>query len=208
MPNIYYSYYTPICNSIPAVAKQEHMLGRELLRKGLEHFYSLSFSPESLPSVLAALENGKPYLKGYPEIHFNISHCNGLAVCAFHNHPIGIDAEQPGYFPRVLINKALSAEEKSFLQAISASPVLEQEWFYRFWTLKEAYVKLSGTGLDVILTDFSFHFSDTAAENDHFSVRCSNPDVSCYQQKLNHGQILSLCCSGSMDKVCFYPHHA
>ncbi len=208
MPKIYYSYYSPAGNSIPEVAFQEHMLGRKLLCKGLEHFYGLSFTLDALPSVLGIGENGKPFLKNFPQIHFNISHCNGLAACAFHSQPIGIDAEQPGYFPRVLIEKALSSEEKSFLQTLSASPALEQEWFYRFWTLKEAYVKRSGSGLDVVLTDFSFYFSDTTAKNGRFCVRCSDTGVSCYQKKLSHGQILSLCCSGDMDEVCFCPHHA
>lgn len=158
MPIIYYTYYTPVSNSIPTICDQEHDLGRKLLRNGLKRFYDIQLTSSELLSCIKIDQNGKPYLKDYPEIHFNISHCNELVVCVFHNASIGVDAELPGPFVKVLINKVLSEEEKKALQNKGITPQLEQEWFYRFWTLKEAYVKNSGTGLDVILTDFSFSF--------------------------------------------------
>ena len=108
MPCIYYSYYTPVSDSIPAITAQEHQLGRQLLIAGLERFYGLCYSPEELEKILKKSANGKPFLSAHPEIHFNITHCDGLAACAFHSHPIGIDAELPGYFAPTSLQRNLS----------------------------------------------------------------------------------------------------
>ncbi len=193
MPTIYYAYYTPASDSISAVSSQEHNLGHALLIRGLQELFQLSFSPEELEQVLKADVNGKPYLPGHPEICFNITHCDQLAACVFHDHPVGIDAEFPGYYPDVLVNRALSKPEKDLLQSHNADLSENREWFYRLWTLKEAYVKKIGIGVDTDLTDFSFSFS--GGENVS-SVTCSDPDILCYQTKLNHGHILSICYEG------------
>lgn len=193
MPTIYYAYYTPVSDSISAVSRQEHNLGHALLIRGLQELFQLSFSPEELEQTLKTDANGKPYLPNYPEICFNITHCDQLAACVFHDHPVGIDAEFPGYYPDVLVNRALSKPEKDLLQSHNADLSENREWFYRLWTLKEAYVKKIGIGVDTDLTDFSFSFS--GGENVS-SVTCSDPDILCYQTKLNHGHILSVCYEG------------
>lgn len=202
MPVIYYAYYTPVSESVSAVSRQEHLLARELLQKGLSRLYHISLSQEALASCIGTDKNGKPFLTDYPEIHFNISHCSGLAACAFHNRPVGLDAELPGYFAPVLISKALSFEEQAFLKKAGRTPLLEQEWFYRFWTLKEAYVKQSGTGVDTDLTGFSFSFSDAANAP---VVQCSDSGICCYQKQLSRGHILSLCYPGIPEKVTLLP---
>lgn len=207
MPTIYYSHYTPCSDSVSVINKQEHNLGRALLTQGVHELFHLPITCEEINSVLKYNANGKPYLPGHPEICFNITHCNQLVACAFHDSPIGIDAENPGYFPEVLINRALSDKEKCLLQSRSTSISDKQEWFYRFWTLKEAYVKKSGIGVDTDLTDFSFSFTD---DGDNFSVICSDSSVSCYQTQLSHGQILSICYEDNGEPIklvsCSQPH--
>lgn len=190
MPVIYYTFYTPVSDRIPDIAAQEHRLGRRLLAMGLDRLYNFSVAEKQIDSVLEIGLNGKPYLPDHPDIYFNISHCDGLVVCAFDSHPIGVDAELPGYFAEVLINRALSESEKGFLQRTGDTLPLRQEWFYRLWTLKEAYVKRSGQGVDTDLTKFSFSFDESGS---WLHVSCSDPLVSCFQQKLSQGQILSLC---------------
>ncbi|MDO5566929.1 MAG: hypothetical protein Q4G59_09760 [Planctomycetia bacterium] len=37
--------------------------------------------------------HGKPQLENYPDLFFNISHCNRAVVCAVADHEIGVDVE-------------------------------------------------------------------------------------------------------------------
>lgn len=190
MTTIYYTYYTPVSSKILEVAAQEGRLGLRLLVHGLEYLYGIHISEENIKMQLSREEHGKPRLTDHPRIHFNITHCPGLVACAFDSGPIGVDAELPGYFPPILIKRALAETEKDILTAKGTTPELKQEWFYRLWTLKEAYVKKSGQGVDTDLTAFFFSF---AGEGENITVFCSDPLVSCYQTRLEQGHILSLC---------------
>ena len=108
MPVIYCSSYNPGSSSISEVTRLEHTLGRELLRHGISRFTGIELSPGELSASLGTSENGKPFLPDFPDIHFNITHCDGLAACAFDRSPVGVDAEKPGYFAEILIKKALT----------------------------------------------------------------------------------------------------
>lgn len=190
MPIVCYTFYTPISKSPSAIYQQEHTLGLQLLQKGLEHFYHISLTLPEIESYLLRKKNGKPYLKDYPEIFFNISHCPGLVVCAFHSRPIGADCELPDRFAPILLEKILSSSEQELFHMYRIDPRQEEEYFFRFWTLKEAYVKYSGIGVDTDLTAFSFFFHHT---NEQLQITCSDPAVTCFQHKMENGQILSLC---------------
>lgn len=198
MPIIYYTYYTPVSSSVTAVSNQEHRLGRQLLAAGLNNLFGLSVPKDLPPDFVQLKPGGKPFLPDHPEIFFNITHCKGLAACAFHHHPIGIDAELPGYFPEILIRRALAEPEQQILQVRGRTPALRQEWFYRLWTLKEAYVKCSGTGVDTDLTAFSFTF--TQQKSGAPKILCSDSSVQVFQHQLNRGQVLSICCKPPVDR--------
>lgn len=230
MPYIYYSNYIPLSDSVREVNEQEHRLGRELLAMALYELYDLRLRPEDI----SATEKGKPFLPAYPTVHFNISHCDGLVACAVDDSPVGVDAEKTGYYAEILIKKVFSEEEKSFFtaqtvqkpeaSAAAADSIkeLRQEWFCRFWTLKEAYVKRSGIGVDTDLKAFSFRFTDFTEEdqpekvvsadpdssasavckNRSLSVVCSDPAVRCFQTALSGGHIISLCYTGDHKSVC------
>ncbi|MBQ9063836.1 MAG: 4'-phosphopantetheinyl transferase superfamily protein [Blautia sp.] len=201
MPVVIYSTYIPVSDSGREIAAQEHRLGRSLLYDGLLSLYGLTVSPEDI----AVGKNGKPYLMSAPDIHFNISHCSGLAACAFDNEPIGTDAELIGYFAEILIKRTLSEAEKHFLADIALDENERNEWFYRFWTLKEAYVKRTGIGVDTDLTAFSFFFNGPP-EDPASDIICSAPAVSCFQKKLESGHIISVCCSGTCKDIVLLKH--
>lgn len=98
---------------------------------------------------------GKPYLKGYPNFNFNISHSGDFVVCAIDDKPIGIDIEQV---------KPIEYEEiaKSFFTVSEFNYILNWDLaiqlskFYEIWTLKESYIKCCGKGLSIPLKSFSF----------------------------------------------------
>ena len=84
---------------------------------------------------------GAPYIEGGP--HFSISHCKrGIAVAVSEN-PIGIDIESIRSFKPELMRKTMNEDEQL---RITSSAIPEVE-FIRFWTQKEALLKLQGTGI-------------------------------------------------------------
>lgn len=190
MPVIYYTYYTPVSDSVSAVEAQEHSLGRTLLLTGLKDLYHIHCSADELEESLLISPEGKPYLAGLPYIHFNITHCHRLVACAFSGRPIGIDGELPGAFENALIKKVFSPEEKYFFYQTATTAELRIQWFFKFWTLKEAYVKKTGTGITVPLTELTFTFSPIPAPD---SIGCPDPGTACRQFVLKTGHILSVC---------------
>jgi 4'-phosphopantetheinyl transferase len=102
--------------------------------------------PLEVPLVFS--EFGKPGLAPpYDALHFNLSHCPGLALVALsHDGPVGIDLE-----PQSRAESLLECE-RSFChpQEISDLPTREDErasTLLRIWTHKEAVLKAMGTGL-------------------------------------------------------------
>lgn len=88
----------------------------------------------------------KPYLLGFPDIHFNISHSGDLLVCAVSTKPVGIDAEKIGEYSKKVIERICSSKE---LEKVLKSDDRNLE-FCRLWTKKEAYLKLLGTGIQTL----------------------------------------------------------
>jgi len=92
---------------------------------------------------MAYNEHDKPYLIRNPDIHFNISHCkNGIAVVV-DNAPVGIDIESFHRDNEALIRRTMNDAEIEAIQASSCPTAA----FTQFWTMKEAVLKLRGTGI-------------------------------------------------------------
>ena len=90
----------------------EHSIGRGLLAYGLQEEYRIS--REDI--LLEKGEYGKPYLKKYPEIFFNITHCKEMAACAIATKEIGIDIEGVRKFSPAILKGVLTLKEKEQLE--------------------------------------------------------------------------------------------
>lgn len=112
---------------------------------------------------------GAPYIEGGP--HFSISHCKrGIAVAVSEN-PIGIDIEAIRTFSPDLMRKTMNEDEQL---RITSSAIPEVE-FIRFWTQKEALLKLQGTG---IISDL--HHVLTHSQNVSWTeITHQSPDYIC-----------------------------
>ena len=112
---------------------------------------------------------GAPYIEGGP--HFSISHCKrGIAVAVSEN-PIGIDMEVIRTFSPDLMRKTMNEDEQL---RITSSAIPEVE-FIRFWTQKEALLKLQGTG---IISDL--HHVLTHSQNVFWTeITHQSPDYIC-----------------------------
>lgn len=116
---------------------------------------------------------GKPYLSQNQNLYFNISNSNKKVCIGISDRPIGIDLEY--IKPRNLkaMMKFLNASE---LQYINSSISAEYA-FYEIWTIKEAYLKYLGVGLnkplksvEIIPYEFSYLVKDRGeAVNLHFN---------------------------------------
>lgn len=181
--------------------KTEHELGLSLLSQGLSELHQLNITPDELPSHIGFSGNQKPYLSTHPKIHFNISHCDGLVACAFSDSPVGVDIEKIGRFNDHILRKLLTDEEKIFLESLKNNKEKYEEFFYRFWTLKESRIKHSGLGLAMPLTDFTFKFD---LSNDEPVIVCSEKNLHFYQQILGEKYILSVCLDDPIEQVSLF----
>ena len=86
-------------------------------------------------------EYGKPFIHHTPStIHFSISHCKAGIAVAMDDEPIGIDIESIRHADEELIRRTMNETEQSQIHS--------DRDFTRFWTQKEAVVKMLGTGIE------------------------------------------------------------
>ncbi len=139
-------------NETSGVFSDEHRYGQWLLA------YALFVEKQLDVSRLCVVRNewGKPYLRDYPGVEFNISHCRGLAVCVISDVPVGIDVERVRPFSRHAARRACSRAER---EDIENAPDPDRRFFI-YWTLKESCVKAMGNGLSYPLKDIIFKLTD------------------------------------------------
>lgn len=89
---------------------------------------------------------GKPYLKDYPQIHFNISHCPVCVACIIGPEPVGVDVERRFPWKDSLAKRVCHPRELELLGRMEDS-LERQAWLNRIWSRKESYLKYKGTGL-------------------------------------------------------------
>ncbi len=121
----------------------EHCSAYDLLTNMLKKYFEIVN-----PTILKT-ENGKPYIEN-SNVHFSISHTNGLVACVVSDMPIGVDAEK-------LLTK--STEE---IQKFAKRFFVENEFnllkkgnfssteFFKIWTGKEATIKKHGSTMSEI----------------------------------------------------------
>lgn len=123
--------------------KRNCALAYLLLCRALREEYGIADQP-----TFVIGEHGKPALAEYPHIHFNLSHCRTAVVCAVSDSPVGIDIESLERKTNdSLVSYTMNNEEQ---RQIADSG---KHTFFRLWTMKEALVKLRGTGLQESIPD-------------------------------------------------------
>ena len=98
-------------------------------------------------------ENSKPYLINSP-LCFNLSHSEKRAMCVMSDVPCGCDVEFIKPFNPRIAERFFSFSEKQTVASGNTERERE-ELFYRIWTLKESFIKCTGTGLNTALDSFS-----------------------------------------------------
>lgn len=97
-------------------------------------------------------EQGKPFLSGHAEAQYNLSHAGAWIVCGTGIQSLGIDVEQSARYSERLARRFFHPEET---EDILSYPVQERpDIFAEYWTMKESFMKLCGTGFSMPLRSF------------------------------------------------------
>lgn len=126
-----------------------HRAAYALLSYGLKKEYGIF----ALPDIKKG-RYGKPYFAKYPQIFFNISHCDGMAACVIAKQEIGIDVERKRRVTQAVVKKSLTQKEREQLQQYKKEEF--EMGFLRYWTLKESFIKAIGRGLSFPLCEIEF----------------------------------------------------
>ncbi|MDR1589595.1 MAG: 4'-phosphopantetheinyl transferase superfamily protein [Oscillospiraceae bacterium] len=153
------------------IDKQRALFGELLVRAEISQALSL---PESGVKIMTT-ERGKPYLAGFPDFHFNISHTGRFVACAFSDAPVGIDIETIRPSDMRIAERFFADKEREYILEQPSGPA-RLEAFYRVWTMKEAYIKREGSGLGTPLPSFDVF----GVEGVRFSELLRSGEAICY----------------------------
>ncbi len=146
---IYYTFLPVKSNFDPDKYKKlQYEKAETLLKYAVKKEYNYDINNME---ILKA-EHGKPYFKNYPQIHFSISHCNGLVVCMISPYMCGIDAEIIRSYKSNTAKRVFSDVELAQLE----NSADKNKTFFRLWTLKECFGKAHGLGLNYRLKETEF----------------------------------------------------
>lgn len=129
-------------------------------RHALRHLLAMAHGTTADHWRLDAPEGRAPHLNAQhhgeeaaASTHLSLSHSGAYLACAAAPHPVGIDLEvkdvgHPGRRDVLaLAAMACSPGEVARLQALDEGPARYRQ-FLQVWSLKEAYFKCTGTGVD------------------------------------------------------------
>lgn len=95
---------------------------------------------------------GKPFVKKYPNLYFNISHSGDWIGNCFDNKPIGLDIEKVKAIDLEVAKEYFTNAE--YLELLSKKGHKRLNYFYELWTCKESYIKAIGKGFFQELNTF------------------------------------------------------
>ena len=132
--------------------------------------------------------NGKPYLADNRDTYFSITHSDKWVFLAVADYEIGIDAQMPRKVCPRLAARSTSPEELSYVKENT------EPNFTRLWTMKEAYLKYTGTGLSIPVREVTISVPPTDGYDEQNR---------CYWSLLSYeGMPLSVCSANPFDNIC------
>ena len=109
--------------------------------------------------IYAQNKNGKSFITNYPELHFNVSHSGTFAMAVFADFEVGCDIEKVKTIDLKIPKRFFCPAE--YEKILSQKDVNAQtELFYRFWTIKESFLKATGFGLSLPMNKFEVNLNE------------------------------------------------
>lgn len=125
-------------------SKLESACSGLLLQKMIAEKCNVSFE-ESQNFRFAYGSAGKPSLIGNELLHFNLSHSGEYIACIVAKSAVGIDLQEYRTVRGGIVNRFFAPEEEAYLQSVESNEY--QREFFKIWTAKESFSKMTGTGL-------------------------------------------------------------
>ena len=94
-------------------------------------------------------ENGKPKIPG---ICFNLSHSEDMVICTVSKKPVGCDVEKVKEINLKIAERFFAKKELEYLKSFEKNN--RADAFFRLWTMKESYMKMTGEGMRLGLDQF------------------------------------------------------
>lgn len=124
-----------------------------LLEKAYRDYEKIESMYYQFPNI-AVNSYGKSDFIG-TNVHFNLSHSGIFVLCALSQSEVGCDIEQIAKDDFKIAERFFHQDEINFLKAKQKVHYDTKADFYRIWTLKEAFLKAKGCGLNQTLKSFS-----------------------------------------------------
>lgn len=134
-------------SSVRQDAARRSGIGAELL---LNHAVRSWRGDFPLPLDIAALEHGKPALRG-GEAFISLSHSGTYAAAAVCDEEIGLDIQRNMPLNSALARRFFAPDEQEHIARAEDGALA----FTEIWCRKESYIKALGTGLATPLASFS-----------------------------------------------------
>ncbi|TWT38932.1 4'-phosphopantetheinyl transferase family protein [Blastopirellula retiformator] len=161
----YWQIITPEERAAVERFRLQHLRVEALVARALQRWVLSQYAPvRPAQWRFAKGPFGRPYVKvpAVPCPSFNLSHSRGMVVCAVSSSKsVGVDVED------VTSDLDIMDLAKRYFAPPEANDVIRQppefmsDRFFRYWTLKEAYVKATGFGLSLLLDSFAIELNDS-----------------------------------------------
>ena len=145
-------------------------------------------------------DKGKPFVEG---ICFSLSHSGDMVICAVGDKPVGCDIEQIGTPREKVAERFFAPEEIEYLRSFPLADRARE--FFRLWTMKESYIKMTGEGLKLPLSSF---YVDIGGD---LSVFREGLPCACHVKEYSvEGYCLSVCSEDAVfsETIEFVPYDA
>lgn len=145
-----------------------------------------SFGLHEKDMLYGVQKNQKPAFLNQPDMHFNLSHSGSMAICAMSETKVGCDIE-------LLTDIGIEIAEHGFSKCeygdivSRASEAERTEQFFRYWSLKESFMKFTGLGMALQPDSFEIQMNPTqisvlqsgVVEPVCFTEYCAIPGYAC-----------------------------
>lgn len=168
----------------------EKKIHQEIRQAFLNFAFNEVFGVSTESLKLSVNDYGKPQVENRDDINFNISHCDGVIICAMSDKEIGVDVEKIRDFDRYAAKRVCNENELAIINN-SNNP---NKTFFSYWTLKESLGKALGVGLHYPLKENNFNFYEG-------KIFSSYQGLILKQFEVNDNYLISICTNEEEEKI-------